>query len=212
MWQRARFSKGGHTNKGGGAVHEPVDLFATQWRLLGGEVVLADAAVGWSHTIEDVLAGVIDPAFPTVVGFDTGDWPKDVPWSALCETIGARFYDRHDLDVLSRQEALQDIVAHASVGVTGAAWAAADTGTVALYASAQTSLSASLLPPTHVVLLPKRRIYATLAEGLRAVHAQGAVPHLVKLISGPSMTADIEGQLVVGVHGPRRVVTVIGDW
>lgn len=99
----------------------------------------------------------------------------------------------------------------AVVGVTGCAWAAADTGTVALYAEPHQPLWPSLLPAVHVVWVWADQLVPTLAEGLRRLWQRsrdGSGPPLVKLVSAPSMTADIEGQLIVGVHGPRRVIVV----
>lgn len=102
----------------------------------------------------------------------------------------------------------------AVVGVTGCAWAVADTGTVALYAEPNHPLWATLLPAVHVIWAWVDQLLPTLAEGLRRVGQRshgGSGPHMVKLVSAPSMTADIEGQLIVGVHGPRRVVVVFDE-
>jgi len=100
------------------------------------------------------------------------------------------------------------------VGVTGSAWAAADTGTVAIYATATTPLWPSLLPGIHVVFVDRSHILGTLQEGLAqlpTVFAEATRPTQVKLISGPSMTADIEGELILGVHGPKYVLVLIYD-
>ena len=44
---------------------------------------------------------------------------------------------------------------------------------------------------------------------MRAAHGEGQMPRAVNFISGPSRTADIEQQLVMGAHGPRRVLVMI---
>ncbi|MCL5971049.1 MAG: lactate utilization protein [Firmicutes bacterium] len=116
-----------------------------------------------------------------------------------------------------RQQAVQgrwqDLLAESQVGITGAAWAAADTGTVALYASPSTGLLPSLLMPIHIILLNQNRIQPSVSDGLKRLYqenqAEGRMPPLVKLITGPSMTADIEGQLVIGVHGPSAIGVVV---
>ncbi len=117
----------------------------------------------------------------------------------------------------SRQQAVQekwrDLLAESQVGITGAAWAAADTGSVALYSSPSTGLLPSLLMPIHIILLNQNRIQPSVSDGLKKLYqeseTQGRMPPLVKLITGPSMTADIEGQLVIGVHGPTAIGVVV---
>jgi hypothetical protein len=93
------------------------------------------------------------------------------------------------------------------------AWAVADTGTVAVYGSASSALWPTLLPPVHVTVVYARQLVETVAEGLAILaadaRARGGLPPMVKLISGPSSTADIEGQLWVGVHGPAQVGVVL---
>jgi len=94
----------------------------------------------------------------------------------------------------------------ADAGVTMAQWGIAETGTIVLDADAATARAASLVPPLHVALLPRSRVLPDLDAAL-AVLPQ-PVPHAVTLVTGPSRTADIELQLVVGVHGPRALIVV----
>lgn len=99
-----------------------------------------------------------------------------------------------------------------TVGVTGVAWAAADTGTLVLYGTDATPLWPSLLPPVHVVLVRQSQVVSSLKDGLDRLFQENygtTKPPLVKLVSGPSMTADIEGELILGVHGPKRLTVVI---
>jgi L-lactate dehydrogenase complex protein LldG len=95
------------------------------------------------------------------------------------------------------------------VGVTGAAGAIAESGTIAVLAGPGRARSASLLPPVHVAIVPVSRLYADLPSFLAShpdVAEQGS--NLV-LITGPSRTADIEMTLTRGVHGPGEVHVVL---
>ncbi len=97
-----------------------------------------------------------------------------------------------------------------AVGVTGAFAALAETGTTMLVSGADTPASASLLPETHIALVPVSCVVASMEEAWdRARHAFGALPRSVNFISGPSRTGDIEQKMVLGAHGPYRVHLIL---
>jgi L-lactate dehydrogenase complex protein LldG len=96
------------------------------------------------------------------------------------------------------------------VGITGAFCAIAETGTLMLLSGAGTPASVSLLPETHVALLPVTRLVARMEDAwtlLRREH--GTLPRAVHFVSGPSRTADIEQTVTLGAHGPYRVLIVL---
>lgn len=91
-------------------------------------------------------------------------------------------------------------------GLTGCVAGIANTGTVILLDQGET-LKASLLPETHLVVLPARLLVADLPEALQqARDASNAV-----LVTGPSRTADIEMTLTIGVHGPKEIIVFLVD-
>lgn len=96
------------------------------------------------------------------------------------------------------------------VGITGAFCAIAETGTLMLSSGADTPATVSLLPETHVALLPTSRIVAHMEDAwalLRREHDK--LPRAVNFVSGPSRTADIEQTVTLGAHGPYRVLIVL---
>jgi L-lactate dehydrogenase complex protein LldG len=122
-------------------------------------------------------------------------WPQwlSLPWAAQGFAAEARAPRADDL-----------------VGVTGAFAAIAETGTLMLLSGSATPAGVSLLPETHVALVRRAQIVATMEEGfarLRAAHA--ALPRAVNFVSGPSRTADVEQTVTLGAHGPRRVLIVL---
>jgi L-lactate dehydrogenase complex protein LldG len=52
-------------------------------------------------------------------------------------------------------------------------------------------------------------ILPDLCDCLALISAGSQLPANVNLITGPSKTADIEGILVTGVHGPREVHVIL---
>ncbi len=96
------------------------------------------------------------------------------------------------------------------VGVTGVFCAIAETGTLMLCSGAGTPASVSLLPETHVAIVPVARIVPYMEDGWDLARAElGQLPRAVNFISGPSRTADIEQTIVLGAHGPYRVHIVL---
>jgi L-lactate dehydrogenase complex protein LldG len=96
------------------------------------------------------------------------------------------------------------------VGVTGVYCGIAETGTLMLLSGEHTHPVTSLLPDTHIAIVPAGRIVRSMEEGwdlLRREH--GSLPRQVAFVSGPSRTADIEMTLVLGIHGPYRVHIIL---
>jgi len=83
-----------------------------------------------------------------------------------------------------------------------AAYGLADPGSVVMVASPSQSRAESLLPDVHVAVITEDRVLPGLAELLAEL--EGRLPSGLVIISGPSRSADIEQQLVTGVHGPKE--------
>jgi L-lactate dehydrogenase complex protein LldG len=97
-----------------------------------------------------------------------------------------------------------------AVGVTGAFCGLAETGTLMLLSGPGSPASVSLLPETHVAVLPTARIVPHMEDGWDLARKElHTLPRAVNFVSGPSRTADIEQTLVLGAHGPYRVHIVL---
>lgn len=100
------------------------------------------------------------------------------------------------------------------VGITGAFCAIAETGTLMLLSGPQTAATTSLLPETHIAVVPAARIVPDMEAAFALLRAEhGTPPRAVNFVSGPSRTGDIEQTIVLGAHGPYRVhlLIVSGD-
>jgi L-lactate dehydrogenase complex protein LldG len=111
----------------------------------------------------------------------------------------------------------RDVLFGADLGITGADYLVAETGSIVLLHRPDEPRSASLLPPVHVVVAQRGQIVPDLfdlfaALGTPADSLPGPVlPSCVTIITGPSKTGDIELRLVTGVHGPGEVHCVLID-
>ena len=163
---------------------------------VGGEVIRvvdfddAMAALGGLLRELKVEKGVVNGERPLLNADLPHHFPK-IEWHIVGETDGA----------------LRDFCAVADVGISGAAAALAETGSVLIESGAGKSRLATLLPPVHIVLLAAERITADLFTWTAA---RGALPPMnMTFVSGPSKTADIEQTLAVGVHGPKRFIVIL---
>jgi L-lactate dehydrogenase complex protein LldG len=97
------------------------------------------------------------------------------------------------------------------LGVTGAQWGVAETGTLVLESDAERHRLASLVPSAHVAIIEAGNVRQTLGEVLRAIsdRGEGGLSRAVTFITGPSRTSDIELTLAIGVHGPAELYVVI---
>jgi len=89
-------------------------------------------------------------------------------------------------------------------GVTDVYAAVAETGSLVIRPDMNHGRALSLVPPIHIAIVEPTDIVADLIDLLEKVAASERVPNIT-LITGPSKTADIEGALVTGVHGPGVV-------
>lgn len=103
--------------------------------------------------------------------------------------------------------------APASDVAAAAAFAVAETGSVAIVEAHAADRGACFLAERLWLLVPGNEIESTLDAALQRVASlvrEGA--RYVTLMSGPSRTADIERVLTIGVHGPREVtIVVVGE-
>ncbi len=100
---------------------------------------------------------------------------------------------------------LRQALERADVGMTGADYALADTGSLVLLSSAFEPRLISLLPPIHLAVVSRDRLLTNLDELVKVLPDPAALTSALVIITGPSRTADIEQILVRGVHGPREV-------
>lgn len=104
----------------------------------------------------------------------------------------------------------------AAVGVSGAQAALAATGSLVLFSGPGRFRATSLLPPVHVVVIREEQIVPDLESWLAAQRQDGFEALRgaanVAIISGPSRTADIAMEPVMGMHGPRELhVILLGE-
>lgn len=99
------------------------------------------------------------------------------------------------------------------VGITGVDAALAATGSLVINSGAGRFRASSLLPPVHIAVVTREQILPDL-ESWWGLQREAGLDQLrqtsnVVVVTGPSRTADIALQLVMGMHGPRELHVVL---
>jgi L-lactate dehydrogenase complex protein LldG len=125
--------------------------------------------------------------------------------AAIWATLGGLDWSGAGIEVAVRTARGDD-----AVGITGAFCAIAETGSLLCLSGPGSDASTSLLPATHIAVVPASRLVAGMEEAFALVGAEhGQLPRALNFISGPSRTGDIEQTIVLGAHGPARVHLIL---
>jgi L-lactate dehydrogenase complex protein LldF len=115
------------------------------------------------------------------------------------------------------RRSLREKFINASVGISGANAAIAETGTVMIVTNEGNADLTVTLPPVHIALFGIDKIVATLDDAtsmLRMLPRSGTGQRMsayVNFVTGPSRSGDIEQSLAIGVHGPGEMHCVVLD-
>lgn len=199
--------------RGAGNASSAADLEAVESRI-GGHPLSVRPTMAWetvprfreqclvsSSTVDDVasLAEV-----PAAVGRYLRE--RQLPLQAVAwPDLAALDWSASGVAVEGRPARGDDLV-----GITGAYAAIAETGTLVFLSGPATPAAASLLPETHIAVVEAGRVVRAMEEAWALMRSEGREPpRAINLVSGPSRTADIEGQLQLGAHGPFRVHVIL---
>jgi len=172
---------------------EQVELFVQKAQELATTVERAATLAEVPGRIADWLAG---HNLPPRLKISPDPALNRIPWA-----------DRLMLSVEPGRAAIED-----TASVTPAFAAIAETGTLMMRSSAERPSTLNFVPDNHIVVLGRGQVTGTLEQALEKLREfSPEMPRTLNLISGPSRTADIEQQLVMGAHGPRRLHVILVD-
>ncbi|MFD2679669.1 LutC/YkgG family protein [Bacillus seohaeanensis] len=139
---------------------------------------------------------------------------RDYRLSNLSRDLNDENIDVHVWDSNGNEDNLA-ISATADIGITFSDATLAESGTVVLFSDKGKGRAVSLLPAVYIAIIPKSTIVPRMTQVAKDIHEKiekgELVASCVNFISGPSNSADIEMNLIVGVHGPIKATYIIVD-
>jgi len=156
-------------------------LFAERFRAVNGTPLTAATELTDFLARNNYLHGYCDPA--------------------LFPTLRSAFSSRFTIETEFDRSRIDDY----QFGITAAVGAIAETGTLILSDSATSRRLGALAPWVHVATIRRAQIFPDIPAAIAAMPAD---PNII-WCTGPSKTADVEGILIEGVHGPGVQVALL---
>jgi L-lactate dehydrogenase complex protein LldG len=160
------------------------EIFCRNLKYVNGRAITAVNDLAGFLKQHNQLHGYCDPTLHDLIG---------APLAAAGLTV-ENSYDRN------RYEDYQ-------FGITRGTGAIAESGTLIIDDDLTSHRLAALSPWTHIALIKRHEIHRSIPDALAAL---GNSPNVI-WCTGPSKTADVEGILIEGVHGPGEQIILCLD-
>lgn len=190
-----------HDHSGDDSFCRNSDLFVANFTGQYGEVFYADTVA----IAGQILLGLLDEqAYPDAF---VNPSPLIAEVLPLTPALKPRIREYPDQFLSPGCKALSEY----SIGITGADYLIARTGSIVLKCTTTGGRRLAGLPSFHIILSRKSQILPSMEDlFVRLQAGKNDWSHLV-MVSGPSRSADIEKVLIIGAHGPQRVALILVD-
>lgn len=180
---------------------ERIEKFLKMYEAMGGKAAIATTAGEAAQALKGWFG-------------EKPEWLKSnaiVAWNELptmaratLEELGWPAHSYGDLPSTERNT----IMDKAELGITGADYGIAQSGSLVLKSSSKRGRAVSLVPIRHLTFIPASMLRDSLDLVLDELMGSD-IPAAIEIITGPSRTSDIEMDLSIGVHGPVEVYCIL---
>lgn len=178
--------------------------FTNELTALGAQVFLARTADGARGYIKDVIhrhqaQQIAISAAPILQSLAVETLLRELNKEVISLPVGSQFagWAKYKQRLMT-----------ADLGITGADFGLAESGTLVLRTGETEGRLASLLPPVHLAVIRADQILPSVVEFIAQSELSPPGSSVI-FITGPSRTADIELTLTVGVHGPKELYVLV---
>lgn len=106
-----------------------------------------------------------------------------------------------------------EVAKQANIGFLFSDVSLSESGTITQFNDRDIARSVSLLPVAYAAIVPKSSIVPRMTQATEQIHKQVEdgqnISPYINFITGPSNSADIEMNIVVGVHGPVKAAHIV---
>ncbi|MFC7395073.1 LutC/YkgG family protein [Scopulibacillus cellulosilyticus] len=166
------------------------------------------------HTdVHETQASSLQKVLDNVIS-ENGGGPVIIPDDQRFKEYGILLNEKevHVWDITRGSENIE-IAKKANTGITFSDITLSESGTVTLFNDKYIARSISLLPAAYIAIVPKSSLVPRMTQAYHTTQDRAesgeAVATCINMISGPSNSADIEMNLVVGVHGPIKATYIV---
>jgi L-lactate dehydrogenase complex protein LldG len=179
------------------SIEQRIALFIAEVEQLNAEAITCTNIEQAQHRLHEMIAahdwsqiGVMDSALCRAL---VSQQPE------TCVTFEHAAWEPREMETLS-------------VGVVEAEQLLVDSGSCAIRCVNKQQRLLCYLPPVSLIVGRIDRLREHLPAAWTPIHQKAADPEQrgeLVIVTGPSRTADIEKKLILGVHGPKRVIVIL---
>ena len=169
-----------------------LDEFRIEFEKVGGEFFMSKTEKDTTEILKEI--------------FRKNHWK-----SVFCkEERFAEYLDRKELNILTETQQLKN----AEVGVNSCEFIAARTGSIIISSVQKSGRQMNIFVPHIIYIAQKKQLVKDIQQGINSflVKNQKKNVSLISVVTGPSRTADIEKTLILGMHGPKRVLLIFENF
>lgn len=174
-----------------------VEQFKRELETVSGEFIVAGSEFIAVQHIEKILA-------------ENNETQISFAGSGLARQLAAEL--RTNVTVIDPQNLKErkiTTLAEIATSIVDVEFAIAESGTLVIPFNTTSSTLPHFMPERVIALVRKDQLIATQFDLFHKIDGESAKNML--MVTGPSRTADIEKILILGAHGPRRLIVILID-